>query len=307
VNLYRNLESLPNEYRHGAVSIGNFDGVHLGHARIVQQLVAMGRRVGGPAVVFTFDPHPARLLRPEFAPTPLSWIERKAALLGELGADAVIAYPTDESFLHLEAGDFFDRIVCRRLAARGMVEGRNFFFGRGRGGNIEVLRKFCATADIRLEVVDPVVVQGQTVSSSTIRSQVAEGRVDQARAMLGRPYRIRGLVVRGAARGRRLGFPTANLGQVETLLPHEGIYAGRVPLDGTAFPAAVSIGPNPTFGEGHLKIEAHLIGYQGDLYDRTIELDFLGRLRDIERFDSADRLVAEMRHDLEVTLQMNRT
>ena len=304
MKLFRTLD-LPDQFRHGAVSIGNFDGVHRGHARIVQGLLAMARQVGGPAVVFTFDPHPARLLHPEAAPMPLLWPDRKAALLAELGVDAVVAYPTDEAFLRLSARDFFEQIVSQRLGARAMVEGRNFFFGHGRSGNTEVLRQYCEESGIGIEVVAPLEVDGQMVSSSCIRKMVSAGRVEEARAKLGRPHRIRGSVIRGAGRGRRLGFPTANLGHVDTLLPGEGIYAGRVLTDATAYPAAVSIGPNPTFGEGGLKIEAYLIGYQGSLYDRVVELDFLARLRDIKQFDSADHLVAAMHRDVETTLRMN--
>lgn len=307
VRLYRHLDQLPDTLRHGAVSIGNFDGVHRGHALIVQRLVAMARRVGGPALVFTFDPHPARLLRPEAAPMPLSWTERKADLLVQLGADAVLAYPTEQALLQLTAQEFFDRIVCQRLAARAMVEGQNFFFGHHRSGNVKVLREFCARQGVLLDVVEPVEIEGETTSSSRVRAAVAGGRVEDARAMLGRPHRIRGTVVRGAGRGRRLGYPTANLAQVDTMLPGHGIYAGRTHVDGDSYPAAVSIGPNPTFGEGELKVEAHLIGYQGSLYDRVVELDFLGRLRDIKRFASADELVGEMNRDVETTIRINET
>ena len=146
VNLYRDLDSLPDRFCHGAVAIGNFDGVHQGHVRIVQRLLAMARELGGAALAFTFDPHPARLLHPEQAPAPLCWTERKAQLLGQLGVDAVLAYPTDAALLRLEAREFFDRIVLGRLRARGLVEGRNFFFGHDRQGTVEVLRRFCDQA-----------------------------------------------------------------------------------------------------------------------------------------------------------------
>ena len=216
----------------GAVSIGNFDGVHLGHARIVERLKAQARQVGGPALVFTFDPHPVRLLRPELAPPPLTWTDRKAALLGALGVDAVIAYPTDKALLELLPEEFFAAIVRRSLAARALVEGTNFFFGHDRRGTIDVLRRLALAAHVALEVVEPVVVGGETVSSSRVRKLVAAGDVADARRLLTEPYRIRGQVARGAGRGSQLGFPTANLEQVETLLPALGVYAGRGFLDG---------------------------------------------------------------------------
>ena len=295
MKLLRDLDNLPDQLRHGAVTIGNFDGVHLGHAGIVERLVAKARELGGPAVVLTFDPHPTRVLRPEQPPSPLCWMQRKARLLGQLGADAVIAYPTDKAFLGLDARQFFDRILRGRLEARAVVEGPNFFFGRSRQGNIDVLRTLCNEAGIALEVSPPVRFEGQVVSSSLIRTLLAEGQVDQARRMLTEPYRIRGTVVRGAGRGTDLGYPTANVAGVDTLLPG---YAGRALVEGRLWPAAISLGPNPTFDEGVRKVEAHLMDYAGQLYDRRIEVDFLARLRDIVRFDSVDRLVAEMGRDV---------
>jgi riboflavin kinase/FMN adenylyltransferase len=304
VNLIRDLGALPDRWRAGAVAIGNCDGVHGGHARIIERLLAMRARLGGPAVVFTFDPPPAQLLRPASAPVPLTWIERKAELLSALGIDAVIAYPTDEAFLKLEPREFFDRMVRSHLGARGLVEGPNFFFGRQRQVNVELLRQYCQETGVELEIVEPVRSGGQVISSSRIRTLIAAGDVDGAGEMLTQPYRIRGQVIHGAGRGSQLGYPTANLGQVDTLLPGEGIYAGRALVDGRFWPAAISVGGNPTFDEGELKIEAYLIGYCSSLYERTIEVDFLSRLRDIERFASVASLVAQLDRDVAATLEV---
>ena len=188
----RTLDDFPETFRGGAVAIGNFDGVHLGHARLVERLRAMAKKIHGPAIVFTFDPPPVRLLRPHAAPEPLLWIERKIEILAEMGVDALLIYPTDQALLDLENRPFFDRIVRGRLGAGALVEGPNFFFGHNRSGNVEVLRGFCAEARMPFEVVEPVEVAGQIVSSSRIRWLVSAGRVDEAAAMLGRPYRIRG-------------------------------------------------------------------------------------------------------------------
>jgi riboflavin kinase / FMN adenylyltransferase len=310
--LLRGLDDFPDSLRGGAVAIGNFDGVHLGHARLAERLRAMAAKVGGPAVVFTFDPPPTRILRPDAAPESLLWLDRKIDIFRELGADAVVGYPTDRSFLEMEAREFFERVVRGGLAARAIVEGPNFFFGRKRSGNVEVLREFCAAADMPFEVVLPVEVGGQIVSSSRIRSLVMEGRLDEAGAMLGRPYRIHGVVVRGAGRGATIGFPTANVGQIDTLLPGEGIYAAKVRIRHSASdtdiwrPAAVSLGPNPTFDEGGLKVEVHIIGFHGDIYGRQVEVDFLARLRDIRRFESLDALLAEIARDVERTVEICR-
>jgi riboflavin kinase/FMN adenylyltransferase len=184
-----------------------------------------------------------------------------------------------------------------------LVEGSNFFFGRDRLGNVDLLSEFCEETGLLLDVVQSVQMDGQVVSSSRIRSLVAAGHVDQAAHMLTRPYRIRGTVIQGAGRGKGLGYPTANIDHVDTLLPAQGIYAGAAIVDGSRWPAAMSLGPNPTFPEDRstLKVEVHLIDYHGSLYDREIEVDFLFRLRDIVRFESVDDLVAQMDLDVQTT------
>jgi riboflavin kinase/FMN adenylyltransferase len=280
------------------VAIGNFDGVHLGHARIVERLRMRASEVGGPAVVFTFDPHPVRLLRPQQAPPPLTWTDRKAELLAQLGVEAVLAYPTDDALLALSPQEFFRRIVRESLAAKAMVEGPNFYFGRNRAGTIEVLRGLCAEAQISLDIVEPLTVSGDFVSSSRVRKLVQAGDVSAAAGLLTQPYRIRGMVTHGAARGAKLGFPTANLDAIDTLLPALGVYAGRAILPDRTWPAAINIGPNPTFGEQAVKVEVHLIGFQGSLYGQPIEVDFVTRLRDIRRFNGIDELKLQLTDDI---------
>jgi riboflavin kinase/FMN adenylyltransferase len=298
MQLLRTLDRLNDEHRGGAVAIGNFDGVHRGHARIVERLIAAARAVGGPSIVFTFDPHPVRLLRPSEAPPPLTWTDRKAELLGELGVDAVIAYPTDEWLLGLSPADFFRWTVIERLGARAMVEGPNFYFGRNRQGTTSILKELCAAAGVGLEIVEPLLAQGDYVSSSRVRTAVHDGDVALAAALLTRPYRIRGMVTHGASRGGRIGFPTANIDAIDTLLPAPGVYAGRAIVGSEHWPSAINIGPNPTFGEHALKIEAHLIGYEGSLYGQPLEVDFLARLRDIQRFESLEALQAQLKQDV---------
>jgi riboflavin kinase/FMN adenylyltransferase len=262
----------------------------------------MAHKVAGPAVVFTFDPHPAAILRPGSAPPPLIWTERKIEILAELGADAVIVYPTTREFLQLDARQFFEHIVVEKLHAKAMVEGPNFFFGHHRSGNVEVLRQFCAEANLPLEVTAPLEIDGQVVSSSRVRKLLLEGRAAEAARLLGRPYRIRGIVVRGAGRGSKIGFPTANVERVDTLLPPDGIYAGKACVrDGTAYRAAISVGTNPTFNEQAMKVEVFLLDFEGDLYDRPLQVDFVTRLRDTVKFNSAEELIVQMKSDVEET------
>lgn len=302
MKVFHSLDDFPPALHRGALAIGNFDGVHCGHAQLIERLAAMARRVGGPAVVFTFDPHPASILRPGTAPPPLIWTDRKIEILAELGADAVIVYPTTREFLQLDARQFFEHIVLEKIHAKAMVEGPNFFFGHNRSGNVEVLRRFCAEADLPLEVTAPLEIDGQVVSSSRVRKLLLEGRAAEAARLLGRPYRIRGSVVRGAGRGSKLGFPTANVEQVDTLLPPDGIYVGKAWLcDGTAYNAAVSVGTNPTFNEQAMKVEVFLLDFDGDLYDRPLQVDFVARLRDTVKFNSAEELIVQMKRDVEET------
>lgn len=296
--LLRQLHDLPTEVRRGAVAIGNFDGVHQGHARIVERLKALAEQVAGPAVVFTFDPHPIQILRPELAPPPLTQIERKAELLGELGVDAVIACPTDRSILDLTAHEFFEEVIVRDLAAQALVEGPNFGFGRNRGGDIRLLEQLCKARGIALEIAEPLRVSDDYISSSRVRALIQAGKVAQAAQLLTRPYRSQGVVVSGERRGSTLGFPTANLGDIRTLLPAIGVYAGRAYVDGSSWATAINVGPNPTFGEQAFKIEVHLIGFSGDLYGRTIEVEWLERLRDTRPFPSVEALKDQLRQDI---------
>lgn len=301
MKLIRELAELTSSERGGAVTIGNFDGVHRGHAALVQRLITRARSLGCPAIVFTFDPHPVLLLRPDQAPPPLTWTERKAELLHELGVDVVIAYPTDRRLLGLTPEEFFAEIVLATLDARALMEGPNFHFGRARQGDVRMLESLCRQRGIPFEVVEPTLLGGEYISSSRTRACIARGDVALARTLLTQPYRIRGMVTHGARRGTSLGFPTANLAAIDTLLPAPGVYAGRALVGGRSYAAATNIGPNPTFGEHALKVESHLLDFHGSLYGQPLEVDFLERLRDIRSFSSASELQAQLAQDLAAT------
>ncbi|MFW6171312.1 MAG: bifunctional riboflavin kinase/FAD synthetase [Planctomycetota bacterium] len=306
MKLIRTLDGLPASVTGGAVTIGNFDGVHRGHAVLLERLVRHAAAVGGPAVVFTFDPHPVQLLCPGAGPPPLTWVERKAELLAELGADVVVACPTDKMLLSLAPQEFFREIVSDRLQAKALIEGPNFFFGRDRSGSIDDLRRLCHEFGVVLEVVQPLKVGGRYISSSWIRELILAGRIREAEELLTEPYRVRGCVVKGAGRGRKLGFPTANIDPVGIVLPPPGVYAGRGMIDGNSYAAATHIGPNPTFGEQRLRIEVHLIDCQRELYGRLLELDFLRRLRDIQPFEDVAALQCQLADDVEAARQIAR-
>lgn len=282
-------------------TVGNFDGVHVGHATIARRLVAMARRKGVPAVVVTFDPHPAVILRPGSAPRPLTTPARRAELLAALGVDAVYVQPVDARVVAIEAEDFYAGLLRGRLAVQGLVEGADFHFGAGRRGTVALLAELCRADGVELETVGAVEHDGASVSSSRLRRLIGAGDVAEANALLTAPYRCSGEVVTGAQRGRGLGFPTANLAGLATLVPGPGVYAGRARVadDARAWPTAVHVGPNVSFGETALSVEAHLIGFDGNLYGRTLHVDFLDRLRETRRFDSVAGLTEQLARDVE--------
>lgn len=259
---------------------------------------ARASEVAGPSVVLTFSPHPARLLRPEKAPIPLTSDERKAELLGRLGIDYMIAYPTTPSLLALSADEFFQQIILSQLRAKHLIEGPNFHFGKNRGGDVNYLGRLCQMHGLGLDVVEPSSVDGQMVSSSRVRSLLSDGQLEQANQLLTRPYRVWGRVCRGAGRGRQIGFPTANLERIETLIPGEGVYAGIATWKEQKFVVAVNIGGNPTFAEQQRKFEVHIVGLKDDLYDQGIAVDLLRRIRDIRTFASPEALTSQLALDV---------
>ena len=302
------LGEVPERVRGAYVAVGNFDGVHRGHSHLIARLRANADAHGTPALALTFDPHPILFLRPQEAPVPLVWTERKGELLKQAGATGVGVFQTGPWLLGLTAREFFDQVIVERFQARGMVEGPNFAFGRDRGGDASLLAGWCRTAGLGFEEIEPTVVENQLVSSSLIRRLLAEGRVDEAARFLGRPHRLRGLITHGAGRGAGLGFPTANLDAIDTLIPCDGVYAARAFLAGQdraqPYSAACHIGPNVTFGEQIRKVEAHLLDFEGDLYGRTLVLDIVQRLRPSRPFAGLDDLLAQIRADVERTREI---
>ncbi len=298
--ILRSLKHLPDRYRRGAVAIGNFDGVHAGHRELVTTLVRLAAEVAGPAVVFTFDPPPVAIIRPELELLPpLTDIPRRAELLGELGVDAVLAYPTDAALVGLSAADFFHQILVDQLQIAAIIEGPNFRFGNNRVGDTQLLSQWCEQLGIRCRIVEACSDPAGMISSSRIKQLIQAGEISQANKFLVTPYQIFGTVDHGEGRGRKLGAPTANLTKIPVLLPCHGVYAGRVELGNTTVPAAVHIGPNPTFGEDRTKVEVHLIDWTGELYSEQLRCSLLGRLRDVRKFASSEELRAQINNDIE--------
>lgn len=309
MRIIETLETIdPADFPEGsAVAIGKFDGIHLGHRAILE-------RVRGAAplrsVVFTFANNPLSLLRPERCPRPLTSREQRIEAFETAGIDCCAMVEFDADLAAIPAEEFVERVLVGRLNAKLVVLGGDFRFGRGGAGDPDLLRRMGERLGFSVDVVGWVTDEGpQQVSSSRIREVILAGDVVAATRMLGREPSVRGEVVHGDARGRELGFPTANLGgRIEGLVPADGVYAGRAVIGGVAHPAAISVGVNLTFEpDGEPRVEAYLLDFSGDLYGERIEVRFAERLRGMERFDSLDALVAQMRTDVERTRALTRS
>jgi riboflavin kinase/FMN adenylyltransferase len=295
------------QLRPGSVlSIGNFDGLHLGHQKILETARTLRDASPGSCLaVVTFEPHPLTVLRPQLAPPRLTTPVEKQAMLQSLGVDDYVILPPTREVLNLEAEAFW-AILRDEVKPIALVEGGTFNFGKNRRGSIERLKEWSAGTPIELRMVDSVTVtlpdmSVVDVSSSLIRWLIAYGRVRDAAICLGRPYALTGEVIHGNHRGRTIGVPTANLKCEDVLIPTDGVYAGRCTIDGKLHAAAVSIGTNPTFRDRQRSVEAHLIGFSGDLYGRTIRVELLDWLRDQWKYNGVEPLKRQLARDLDET------
>ncbi len=298
------LENLVRSERPVVITIGNFDAVHLGHQAILRRVVELAKNHDFLPVVMTFEFHPLKFLNPKAAPAMLMPLDRRLAIMENIGIELVVVARCVASLLHMERDEFIRDVLLKFFHVHSIIEGRNFRFGCDRTGDIDHLirvgPKFGFQA-VRIESiqVDLDDLGVKTISSSLIRKLIADGRVDLARRGLGRPFSLAGKVITGANRGRTLGFPTANLDTGEILLPQDGIYAARAGIDGNSFPAAGVIGPAPTFEQYQRAVEAHVLDYQADLYGKIISLDFYRRIRPIMKFDNSAHLVDQINRDIE--------
>jgi riboflavin kinase/FMN adenylyltransferase len=306
VHRWYGLDEVPDDWGASVVTIGVFDGVHRGHQRIVARAVELARG-DLPVVVVTFDPHPDEVVRPGSHPPFLSTARRRAELLATLGADAVCMLPFTYEFSQLGPDEFVRTVLVDRLHAAAVVVGEDFRFGHRAAGDVPLLATLGEKYDFSTEGVPLLADDGVTISSTYIRERLEAGDVATAAQELGRPHRVEGIVYRGHMRGRQLGFPTANLeSPPHTAVPGDGIYAGwLVSLDADGaetdrWPAAISVGPNATFGEAERTVEAYALDRDDlDLYGAHVAIDFVARLRGTERFDSVEALVTQMHHDVD--------
>ena len=303
MDVFAGHRALTRPLRSPAIAIGNFDGVHLGHAALIARIRAAAAAVGGEAVVLTFEPHPAQVLVPELAPPRLATPARKLELLAAAGVDTVVVEPFSTELAAMTAPAFVSELLLGALGARTIVVGHDFAYGRGRTGTASTLIADAGRLGATVELVEPVTVDGEVVSSTRIRGYLRGGDLRRAHRLLGRRHDVDGVVVRGAGRGRGLGIPTANVIPDGDLVLAPGIYAVTLRLldepGDVAWPAVASLGTNPTFVDrGPLSLEVHVLDLDRDLYDAQVRVELVARLRDEVRYTTIDALMAQIADDI---------
>lgn len=307
------LDEVPRDWGRSVVTIGVFDGVHRGHQKVIGRAAELAAELGLPCVVITFDPHPDEVVRPGSHPPLLSSGARRPELLAEVGTDAIMVLPFTLELSRMGPDEFVQSVLVDRLHAARVIVGEDFRFGHRAKGDIALLRELGEKYDFLAEGV-PLVADGDTISSTAIRARLAEGAVEEAAHLLGRPHRLEGIVVRGHQRGRALGFPTANVESLpHTAVPADGVYAGYLVCDSERYPderwpAAISVGTNPTFEGVTRTVEAYALDRDDlDLYGEHVSVDFVSRIRGMVKFESIEDLIAEMRRDVERAREVTRS
>lgn len=291
-------DSIPDALRGGIVALGNFDGFHLGHQAVAGEAIAQARAAGKPAIIATFDPHPVRFFAPHVPWFRLTTLEQRLRLFETAGADAMLVFDFDAELASTTAEDFVVKLLVERLGVSGVITGEDFTFGKGRGGNIDVLRELGAAHGLTATAMGPVVDDGGVISSSRIRDALKAGDCAAATRLLTRPFAVEGVVQHGDKNGRLLGFPTANIDMGHYLRPRYGIYAvkGRLP-DGRVLNGAANLGIRPSFDPPKELLEPYFFDFAEDLYGQNIEVEFHAFIRPEAKFDSMDELMAQMQAD----------
>lgn len=298
MQIIRHIDDPALAFEGASVTLGNFDGIHLGHQELIKNTVDDARRLGVCSAVLTFEPHPLRVLAPDRAPKMLLTHKDKMQLLQALGVDCVVIQQFDRAFAAISAEDFVRKYLCERLRAKKVWVGKDLRFGKGRGGDIENLRAWGAQLDYAVGIVEPVMVAGERVSSSRIRELIGAGAVDAVQPMLARYYFVSGKVVSGHRRGRELGFPTANIASRAEIIPRDGIYATLFHLGEKVLPSVTSVGLNPTFGAGPRTVESYILHFDREIYGESVQLSFVARLRDELNFTSVASLIEQIHVDV---------
>ena len=296
---FSDIEDQQLSMRGSVVTMGNFDGIHLGHQALVRHTVEESKRLGYPSIVLTFEPHPLKVLAPERAPRLLLSYQDKLDLFQAFGVDIVIAQRFDREFASIAAEDFVRRFLVGRLKTKKLWVGRDLRFGQGRKGGTDDLIRVAPEVGFQVGVLDPISSDGIRISSSRIRGLVEAGCVDEVRPMLGRYHFVSGRVVTGQGRGRKLGFPTANISSQTEVVPLNGIYATLIEVKSRQWLSVSSVGVNPTFGDGPRTVESFIFDFESEIYGEAVKLSFVKRIRDEKKFSTVEDLIAQIHGDVE--------
>ncbi|MDD5724155.1 MAG: bifunctional riboflavin kinase/FAD synthetase [Syntrophales bacterium] len=299
MKIIRDVDNVPEDLTGAIVTIGNFDGVHRGHREIFRKIVREAEEIHKKSVVVTFDPHPQKVIHPERRPffllTPLN---EKLDLISSCGVDAVLLITFSTEFAEVTAGEFVENILWKKLRLSKLFVGYDYVFGKGKGGNADFLRASGRRLGFQVEEIDVVKTEGMIASSTNIRLSILAGNVMLASEMLGRPYSVSGIVVKGYRRGTDIGYPTANIKSAK-VIPATGVYAIIAELEGVRHQGVINIGNNPTFGNEEISAEVHLLDFEGDIYGKDITILFIDRLRDERKFKDPAELVRQIKKDIE--------
>lgn len=300
MSVITDLSELKSPIQNPVLTIGNFDGVHKGHLALFERVKQIAKEINGSSVVMTFDPHPIKVLSNGNGPPVITPTPQKLRLIKEAGIDIILCLPFTKEFANIPAKDFVEKILVEKIGVKYVVVGYDYSFGKNRQGNIEFLKKMAQRYQFKVEVVEPVSINGIIVSSTKIRKLVQEGKLEEAKLLLGRNYQVTGTVISGKNRGARiLGYPTANLKLIDELTPKVGVYAVKVHIDNEVYKGVANIGYNPTFGNGAFSVETHIIDFDKNILGKEIIVEFVKRLRDEKKFSSPAELSEQIKKDIE--------
>lgn len=298
MKIYKGSKQFPLSVKNPVVALGNFDGVHKAHQKMFKMAQKLAEKFKGRSVVYTFDPHPVKVLSEASAPELINTLEQRLELMESFGINCVVVEPFLAKFAHMEAREWFEKILVKRLHAKGVVAGYDFTFGSHRSGTAETLQGLCRDHQMTCKILEAQLFRETLISSTQIRQFVGRGDMRHAKELLGRPFFIDGKVIQGMGRGATLGIRTANLKTPNELLPKSGVYACQAQVGKKIYPAVTNIGMNPTFGGETLSIEAHLLNFKKDIYAKNLRLYFISRIRDELPFATPEELIKQIKEDI---------
>jgi riboflavin kinase/FMN adenylyltransferase len=302
--LITDLSKIEKRFTGSIITLGNFDGLHLGHQELIKKIIRRAKETGGLSMVVTFRPHPLKILAPEKCPPLISIYEEKIQLLEKLGIDVLVKIPFTLDFSAMEPRDFVKNILSDLLGVKEIYVGYNYRFGKGRKGNITMLRDLGQEFGFEVREVEQVSLEGEVISSTRIRQLLKKGEVENASRLLGRAYTLCGIVVKGDGRGRGLGFPTANIAAKHSIIPSNGVYAAKLFVRDSYYDGIVNIGMRPTFDANSLAIEVHIFNFDEDIYGEEITLYFIHKIREEKKFQNAEALINQIKADIKVAKGM---